>query len=141
MSKSESSESSSSDQITHSPSQCRPIIHFTVQLRMHTHGLAIDICLSVCQMHGLQQNEIIVCRSFNTIQHSDVSSFLRSNFVISARMNVLNLSKVVFSDMVIFADVTGNERHLHLSIIIIIIVYYTEATKHKNTITQEDSKK
>ena len=42
----------------------------------------MSVCLSVCQTRGLCQNEIIICRYFNTIRHSEVSSFLRPNFVI-----------------------------------------------------------
>ena len=54
----------------------------SVRLRTHTHGLAVDICPSVCQTRALRQNEIIVCRYFNTIRQSDVSSLLRPNFII-----------------------------------------------------------
>ena len=43
----------------------------TVQLRMHTQGLAIEICLSVClsvcQSRAHQQNEIIYCQNSYTI--------------------------------------------------------------------------
>ena len=54
--------------------------HFTVRLRIHTHGFSVDICLSirlsvslyvclsVCQMRELWQNEIIVCKYMNTIR-------------------------------------------------------------------------
>ena len=42
----------------------------------------LSVRLSVCQTRVLWQNEIIVCRSFNTIRRSNASSFLRPNFVI-----------------------------------------------------------
>ena len=51
----------------------RVVLVFTVRLRTHTHGLAINVCPSVCQTRGLWQHETIVCRYFNTIRHSNAS--------------------------------------------------------------------
>ena len=42
---------------------------FTVQLRMHTHGLAVDVCPSVRRTNArIVQNKIIVCEYMNTVR-------------------------------------------------------------------------
>ena len=60
--------------------------HFYRATEKHTHGIAIDIlsvCLSVCLSNAcIVTKRTTVCRYFNTVRYSNVSSFLRPNFVI-----------------------------------------------------------
>ena len=60
------------------------LLVFTVRLRTHTHGLAIDICpfvrLSNAWIVTKRNNNLSIFQ--HHIRHSDVSSFLRPNFVI-----------------------------------------------------------
>ena len=68
--------------VIHSDLKSRNVLISDRLVAKITSEFCLSVCPSVCQTLWLWQNEIIICWSFSTIWRSDISSFLRPNFVI-----------------------------------------------------------